>query len=434
MHGELAEVNGSSNDASRNGLEFAHRLLAGPTSRSTAELLDDLAAAFAADGAAVAVLAAGPPLARRSSLAPASRWPWDTDATLYATLRTERSALSLAHPDGGSLLAAAALGLGQTPWLLWLESRRRTTWNTAEAAAFALAAAAVARALDAGKPGWTEQLERLTQLQQLEQAAAAVRRVAHDYGNVLTTILGFSELALAQPLPPGSALHRYLKEVHGGAESGSQLTNQLRLFARRQTASPRPCPLEPILTQEQLRLHAADGTLKIELALPAELPPVVIDGDHLRVIVAALLDNAVEATEKPGTVTVAARTVTIAAEECLDYFGDVQPGPHVEIRIADGGPGLSPDVRRRLFAEPFFSTKPRRRGYGLFAVYGVLCSHKGGLRLGNAPERGTVARVVLPVAVVPSSEEREKGRRGEREKGKRASLSPSPLLPTGADR
>src|SRR5207253_1521358 len=110
----------------------------------------------------------------------------------------------------------------------------------------------------------------------------------------------------------------------------------------------------------------------IEIALPADLPPAAIDGDPLRAVIRALLENAAEALTEPGKVTVTARPVTLAAEDCLDYYGDLRPGPHVEIRIADTGPGLTEDARRRLFAEPFFSTKPRRRGFGLFAVYGVL--------------------------------------------------------------
>jgi CheY-like chemotaxis protein len=260
----------------------------------------------------------------------------------------------------------------------------------------------VARVLDDASHG-SDRFDRLMQQQQLEHAADAVRRVAHDYGNVLTTILGFSELALAQPQSPDSALHRYLKEVHGGAESGANLTQQLRLFSRRQAVVPCPCPLAPILAEEQARLHAAHGAVtKIALALPAELPAAMIDGDHLRFVVRALLDNAIEAANKPGTVTVKARIITIAAEECLDYYGDVRPGAHVELHITDDGAGLTPDVQRRLFAEPFFSTKACRRGYGLFAVYGMLHAHQGGLRLSNAPERGVVAQVVLPVAFVPA--------------------------------
>src|SRR5262249_22538480 len=199
---------------------------------------------------------------------------------------------------------------------------RRRSWDDAEAAAFALAAAAVAPAGDARVTG---QIDRLTRRQQLEYTAAFVGRVAHDYGNVLTTILGFSELALAQQLPPDSAAHRYLTEAYRGAESGAELTQQLRLFACRRAATPRPCPVEPILAEERVRVHQAHGgRVAVELALPSALPPAVIDADHLRVVVRALLDNAAEAMSEPGIVTVTARPVLVAPDECLDYDGDVR--------------------------------------------------------------------------------------------------------------
>ena len=402
MHGESAEINVSPDDASRNGLEFAHRLAAASSPPSPADLLAALATAFAADGAGVAALAGGPPVSRRSSLVPPARWPWDAEPNLRGRLRGERAAWTLAHPDGGSFLVVAMPGLARG-WLVWLESRQRTAWNAAENAAFVLAASAVARAFD-DQTHAGDQLERLEQQQKLEHAAAAISRVAHDYGNVLTSILGFNELALALPMPPDGALRRYLTEVHQGAESGADLTQQLRLFARRQAAAPRPCPLEPVLSEERASLQAADGLQAIvQLALPPDLPPVAIDGDHLRLIVRALLDNAVEAAKRPGNVAVKARVVTIAAEECLDYYGNVRPGPHVELRITDDGDGLTPEIQRRLFAEPFFSTNARRRGYGLFAAYGVLHAHQGGLRLTNAPDGGALARVVLPVAIVPDT-------------------------------
>jgi signal transduction histidine kinase/CheY-like chemotaxis protein len=402
MQGELVDVTGSIPDASRTGLEFAHRLAAVSTPPAVTELLANLAAAFAADGAGAGVLAGGPPLACRSSQPPPPGWPWDSDPDLRSRLRVSRTALSVVHPDDGCFLVFAAPGLANMGWLIWLECRSRTTWSSAESAAFALAASAVARVLDTITHS-SDVLDRLTRQLRLEHAADAIRRIAHDYGNVLTTILGFSELALTQPIPPESAVHRYLKEVEDGAVNGAALTQQIRLFARRQATVSCRCPLAPVVAEEQARLQGAQcPQTKIDVALPDDLPPVAIDGEHLRSAIRALLDNAVEAARKPGTVTVKARMVNIAAEECLDYYGDVRPGPYVELRITDAGDGLTPDVQRRLFMEPFFSTKSCRRGYGLFAVYGVLHAYHGGLRLSNGPERGAVAHVVLPVAVVPA--------------------------------
>jgi CheY-like chemotaxis protein len=119
-------------------------------------------------------------------------------------------------------------------------------------------------------------------------------------------------------------------------------------------------------------------------------------------VLTALLDNAQEALLGGGSVSVSARAVDLDEAACRELYGAAQPGPHVEIVIADTGTGLSPEAQRRLFAEPFFTTKPRRRGFGLAVTYGILSAHRGGLRLYPGEERGVVARVVVPAAPAAS--------------------------------
>ncbi len=82
------------------------------------------------------------------------------------------------------------------------------------------------------------------------------------------------------------------------------------------------------------------------------------------------------------------------------HLGRVGVGAHLQITVSDNGPGIKPDVRRRLFVEPFFTTKVRHRGLGLAVAYRVLCSHRGGIQIEPvpAPGTGTQVRIVLPLA------------------------------------
>jgi signal transduction histidine kinase len=70
------------------------------------------------------------------------------------------------------------------------------------------------------------------------------------------------------------------------------------------------------------------------------------------------------------------------------------------VSLTDTGIGIKPEVRRRLFAEPFHTTKVRHRGIGLAIVYRILCSHRGGIQIDPVPSpgTGTHVRVVLPLA------------------------------------
>jgi signal transduction histidine kinase len=234
-----------------------------------------------------------------------------------------------------------------------------------------------------------------------DEAAAAARRIAHDYGNILTGILGFSELAQGQ-LPADSQLAGYLSEVHRSAQQGERLTNTLRLFARRDWPRNEPAQVAAVVAEERRRLHGQFPAARLDVTLPPGLPPVGLDAEPLRHVLAQLLDNAAEAVAAGGDIRLSARAVTLSAEQCLDLFGAAGPGPHVEVVIEDTGCGLSPDARQRVLVEPFFTTKRCRRGYGLAVAYGILAAHRGALAVESAPV-GTVARAYLPVAPEPSA-------------------------------
>jgi C4-dicarboxylate-specific signal transduction histidine kinase len=110
---------------------------------------------------------------------------------------------------------------------------------------------------------------------------------------------------------------------------------------------------------------------------------------------------------------VTARSVELSPTESREYLGNVKAGPHVELTVQDMGAGIKPEVRARLFVEPFYTTKVRHRGLGLAIVYRVLYAHGGGIRIDApvAPETGTVVRVVFPLAtarppVVPPASSR----------------------------
>ncbi|MBI1915151.1 MAG: response regulator [Planctomycetes bacterium] len=394
----------SPSDRSRAVLELIHGWLSQPGAErsSLVDLVRDLAEAFAASAAGVAVLTDGAVLVREAvGAGPESQGalPWVEQPGLLAEVRRSVSALSVPSRQGRMFLCTAVQPRGACGWLFWVEAEAGRTWSPAESAALALAGQAAVRwleAQDAG-PAWAHQLEHAAQQRRLEDAAVWTRRLAHDYGNVLTSILGFTELSLSQ-LSDSSPLRRYLSEVHRGAQQGALLTERLRLFARRPASSGQATFLGHVLAQQRERFANEGPAVELRLDLPANLPPVALGSDALQDVLGPLLDNAREAIAQKGRVTVTAQFVQLSSVDCLALWGSPGPGPQVCVEISDTGCGLTADAEAKLFREPFFTNKPRHRGLGLATVYGVLVSNRSGFALLPGPQGGVIARVYLPIA------------------------------------
>src|SRR5262249_34967594 len=106
----------------------------------------------------------------------------------------------------------------------------------------------------AARAAWTHWQDRARGRQRLGDATVVVGRLAHDFGNVLTGILGFTELSLGESAP-GSAQHRYLSEVHESAQRGALLTARLKQFSQRPRPHSRPTALAAVLQEEEVRVR-----------------------------------------------------------------------------------------------------------------------------------------------------------------------------------
>jgi signal transduction histidine kinase/FixJ family two-component response regulator len=393
-------------DASRSALDFVHGLLGQAPAQAVCldNLLTNLAAAFVASGAGLAALSSGKVLVRRpAGDQPA---PWAEDVQLTRRVQQSPIALSMPRPTGGSLLLTAVRPHAHCGWMLWLEAdAERSAWTNAEAAALTLAGQALGGILEAPASAarWAEQLDQAERQKDLETAARVAARLAHDFGNVLTGIIGFCDLSLALKAPADSQLSRYLRELQRCAHNGAELTHLLRLFCRRQAGGVQPCETTAAIVEEAARQTPPGSLFAVHTALADGLPKAAIDAGQLRQVLAVLLENARDAMQAAGAISVSSRAVDLSADDCLNLYGDARPGSYVEIAVADAGPGLSADVAKRLFSELFFTNKPRRRGFGLAIAYGILHAHHGGLRLRSAVSGGTIAEIYVPVAGPPSA-------------------------------
>jgi signal transduction histidine kinase/ActR/RegA family two-component response regulator len=405
MEMPIVETNPASfpDDRSRAALDFVHSLLTGSksTQNSLAELLEELSRTFAASGAGLAQWPAGSVVARTGQPnETASPLPWHDRPELLTQIRSSPKGIQVPGSNGKSFLLVETGSSPGAGWLLWLEDSSDRSRSAAESAALMLAGSALMQwaAVHGNGARWAKQLEQVHRQRRLEEAAPLTRRLGHDFDNVLTGIMGFSELALAQ-LSPEAPARPFVTEILHAARQGTQMTLQLRWFSRRNAASVRPSSLASLLKEEESGLRAAWGKdPKLHIELPSLLPQVSIGTEPLTMLLRNLLANAREAITGPGSVSITATPTLLTQDDCLDLMGNPTPGPFVELAVTDDGCGFSAEASRLCLNELFFSTKPRHKGLGLAVVYGILQAHNGGLRIDAGAERGTSVKVYLPAA------------------------------------
>lgn len=314
-------------------------------------------------------------------------------------LKTGEATVQYSIPNTAGRVFAAVYPAGRPVGVLWADKTAGQPWADAERAYLALTAKTVERApaLSAAI-GPVIDPERL--YQRLGDTAVIAGRMAHDFDNLLQGIIGFSDLTLPM-LQPGTQAASFVAEIGKVGQRGITFTQQLHHLSRSGQVKPNPGAVPLAVTKEQARLKpVAPPGVRFENDLPNSPPAVAVEAGPLQAVIGHLLENAVEACPQGGVVRVSARAVELTEADARAYLGRVGVGGYLQVTVSDTGPGIKPEVRRRLFVEPFFTTKVRHRGLGLAVAYRVLCAHRGGIQIEPvpAPGTGTQVRVVLPLA------------------------------------
>jgi two-component system, cell cycle sensor histidine kinase and response regulator CckA len=238
--------------------------------------------------------------------------------------------------------------------------------------------------------------EQLRQSQKLQAIGQLAGGVAHDFNNVLTVIMGYSEVLLAN-LNPGDPAREAAKHIHDAGERASLLTRQLLLFGRKAILETRPLDLNDVIQDTGAMLRRLIGEdVTFATILAASLSPVRIDRGQIEQIIVNLCLNSRDAMPCGGRINVETRAA--AFDDAFCRLQPVyKPGRFVELAIGDTGTGMTDDVRAHLF-EPFFTTKGpgKGTGLGLATVYGIVQQAGGFIVVESQLYAGTTIRVFLP--------------------------------------
>jgi PAS domain S-box-containing protein len=240
----------------------------------------------------------------------------------------------------------------------------------------------------------------LRQAQKMESIGRLAGGVAHDFNNVLSTVIGNATLALAE-LRADDPLRELIADIETAANSAAQVTRQLLTLSRKEVIAPRVIdPNEVVLRVQKLLRRLLGEQLEVHTELATPMRPIVADPNQFEQVLVNLCVNARDAMPSGGTLTLSTCTVPFDEASRAGFVG--QGEAVVRVAITDTGVGMSDEVRAHLF-EPFFTTKPfgKGTGLGLAMVYGAVTQNRGHVHVASAPGQGSTFSLYFPVADAP---------------------------------
>ena len=247
--------------------------------------------------------------------------------------------------------------------------------------------------------------EEFAQSQKMQAVGQLAGGVAHDFNNMLTAIIGYSDLLLASHRPTDPSFQDIM-QIKQTANRAAGLTRQLLAFSRRQTLRPEVLQIGDALSELQILLRRLLGE-KVELDLRhgRDLWYVKADINQFEQVVINLVVNARDAmAERGGRVQL--RTRNVAAADCAALNEKaLTPADYVLVEVEDTGPGISPELKEKIF-EPFFTTKEvgKGTGLGLSMVFGIVKQSGGFVFVDSEVGKGATFRVLLPRYVPQASD------------------------------
>jgi PAS domain S-box-containing protein len=241
-----------------------------------------------------------------------------------------------------------------------------------------------------------EREEQLRQAQKIEAIGRLAGGVAHDFNNVLTAIMGYTDLLL-DDFRDDDRVRQDLTEIKKAAERAAALTRQLLAFSRKQVLQPVMLDLNAIVGGvDKLLRRLLGDEVEFVFAPETALRKVIADPGQIEQVLINLTVNARDAMPEGGRLTVRTQNVQVSQDDAQKH-PPMAPGEYVVLSVSDTGQGMEAEVVPHIF-EPFFTTKTQGKGtgLGLATVYGIVKQSDGYIFVDTQPGNGSVFTVYLP--------------------------------------
>lgn len=239
--------------------------------------------------------------------------------------------------------------------------------------------------------------EQYRQAQKIESIGRLAGGVAHDLNNLLSPILGYSEMLLDE-FEIEDERRESVDLIFQAGIRARDLVGQLLAFSRKQTLNVKQIDINTTISGfEQLLRRTIREDIELELILTPANPTVTADIGQIEQVLMNLIVNSADAMPNGGTIVIETAIVDLEDEDYIKLHRGVKPGKYVLVAISDTGCGMDEETSKNIF-EPFFSTKGEQgTGLGLATVYGIMKQHDGNIWVYSEPGKGTTFKLYLPL-------------------------------------
>lgn len=237
--------------------------------------------------------------------------------------------------------------------------------------------------------------KQLQMAQKLESIGTLAGGVAHDFNNLMMSILGNVSL-IQYDLAPEHPYNEKLKNIVQQVQRGAKLTSQLLSYARKGKYALKQFDLNHVILDTSEAFGRTHKQIAVALDLKEGLPAIEADKTQIEQVLLNLYVNAADAMSGGGHLLI--RTDLIDHVQMTSKTYAPKPGHYVCLYVTDAGIGMDETVMSRIF-DPFFTTKDlgQGTGLGLASVYGIVKAHKGYIDVTSSKGKGSTFSIYLPV-------------------------------------
>jgi CheY-like chemotaxis protein len=237
---------------------------------------------------------------------------------------------------------------------------------------------------------------QLYRAQKMEALGTLAGGVAHDFNNILSSVIGYTELTL-DDMPEETRHRNNLESVLKAADRARELVSQILAFSRYSEQVLMPVQVS-MMVKEALKLLRSSLPTSIEIRNNIlDAGHVLADPIHIHQVIMNLCTNAFHAMQETGGILEVSLSPENIETPLIALDVELPAGPYARLTVRDTGHGMTPEIMERIF-DPYFTTKETGKGtgLGLAVVHGIVKRHRGGVSVESTPGKGTTFTVWIP--------------------------------------